>query len=140
MIINQTKDYFKEYIIKNILIMAKRILSPEEMKSQMFGKVNESAFFKQRTNEVDLPSLDTIGDTASAPAATTAPIAKPVSPVATTSLEKVKRLQDSVIEILNTQITNELSSSQIYRAMSCWLDDQGWNAAAKYFFKSADEE
>jgi ferritin len=55
-------------------------------------------------------------------------------------IETVKRLENQIIEILNQQIVNEHESSQIYRAMSCWLDDAGWNDASKYFFKSADEE
>lgn len=51
-----------------------------------------------------------------------------------------ERLEKKVIEILNKQIKNELNSSQMYRAMSCWLDDQKWTAATKTFFKYADEE
>jgi ferritin len=51
-----------------------------------------------------------------------------------------ERLDKSVIEILNKQIKNELNSSQMYRAMSCWLDDQKWPASTKTFFKYADEE
>jgi ferritin len=51
-----------------------------------------------------------------------------------------ERLGKKVIEILNKQIKNELNSSQMYRAMSCWLDDQKWPASVKVFFKYADEE
>lgn len=50
------------------------------------------------------------------------------------------RLDTQVISVLNEQIVNELASSQIYRAMSCWLDDQGWVNAPVYFFNAADEE
>lgn len=51
-----------------------------------------------------------------------------------------ERLEKKIIEILNKQIKNELNSSQMYRAMSCWLDDQKWPASTKTFFKYADEE
>ena len=51
-----------------------------------------------------------------------------------------ERLDKKVIEILQKQIKNELNSSQMYRAMSCWLDDQKWPASTKTFFKYADEE
>jgi ferritin len=56
------------------------------------------------------------------------------------NIENDKRLSDKILDILNKQIKNELESSQIYRAMSCWLDDNGWIGASKYFFKSAQEE
>jgi len=55
-------------------------------------------------------------------------------------IENDKRLSDKITKILNDQIKNELQSSQIYRGMSCWLDDKGWVDAAKYFFKAAQEE
>ena len=56
------------------------------------------------------------------------------------SIENKERLLPEIIEILNLQIANELESSQIYRGMSCWLDDNGWVEATGYFFKSSDEE
>jgi ferritin len=56
------------------------------------------------------------------------------------SIEDKERLSKSVSTILNTQIKNELQSSQIYRGMSCWLDDSGWIGASKYYFKTAQEE
>jgi ferritin len=56
------------------------------------------------------------------------------------SVEDDKRLNDKVLEILNKQIKNELESSQIYRAISCWLDNAKWMNASKYYFKSAQEE
>ena len=56
------------------------------------------------------------------------------------AIENEGRLSEKVAEILNDQIKNELQSSQIYRGMSCWLDNAGWNDAAKYYFKSAQEE
>ena len=52
----------------------------------------------------------------------------------------VTRLSESVLAILNDQIKNELHSSQIYRGMSCWLNDAKWPAGTKLFFKYADEE
>jgi ferritin len=55
-------------------------------------------------------------------------------------IEQQKRLSESILALLNTQIKNELESSQIYRAMSCWAFDTGWLEAAKYYFKSAQEE
>lgn len=56
------------------------------------------------------------------------------------ALEFKQRLQPDIIAILNLQIANELQSSQIYRGMSCWLDNMGFTNAAEYFVKSADEE
>ena len=55
-------------------------------------------------------------------------------------VEDDKRLSDPIIKILNEQIKNELQSSQIYRGMACWLDDEGWISASKYFFKAGQEE
>lgn len=56
------------------------------------------------------------------------------------NIEQQSRLSATILAILNNQIKNELQSSQIYRAMSCWLDDKGWIDASKYYFKSASEE
>jgi ferritin len=58
----------------------------------------------------------------------------------TEAIENDKRLDDKIVAIINEQIKNELESSQIYRGMTCWLDDKGWISASKYFFKSAQEE
>lgn len=55
-------------------------------------------------------------------------------------IENKSRLSDKITKLLNTQIKNELESSQIYRAISCWLDDKGWIGAQKYFWKNAVEE
>lgn len=55
-------------------------------------------------------------------------------------IEKEGRLSEKIIDILNKQIKRELMSSQIYRGMSCWLDNEGWVDAPKYFFTSAQEE
>jgi ferritin len=55
-------------------------------------------------------------------------------------IENEGRLSEKITKILNDQIKNELQSSQIYRGMTCWLDNAGWNDAAKYFFKSSQEE
>lgn len=56
------------------------------------------------------------------------------------NIENEGRLPNKITEILNRQIKNELQSSQIYRGMSCWLDNAGWVDGAKYYFKSAQEE
>jgi len=56
------------------------------------------------------------------------------------NIEKEARLSKGVTDALNTQIKNELESSQIYMGMTCWTDDEGWIGASKYFFKSAQEE
>ena len=56
------------------------------------------------------------------------------------SVEQKVRLSDKITKILNTQIENELYSSQMYRTMSAWLDDEGWISGSKLFFKYADEE
>lgn len=58
----------------------------------------------------------------------------------TSKIEDKGRLSETLISILNEQIKNELMSSQIYRAMSCWLDDKGWIDASKYYFKASNEE
>ena len=55
-------------------------------------------------------------------------------------IENEGRISDEIKDILNTQIKNELMSSQIYRGVSCWCDDKGWIDASKYYFKSAQEE
>lgn len=55
-------------------------------------------------------------------------------------IENEGRLSSGISKILNDQIKNELMSSQIYRGISCWLDNAGWIDAAKYYFKSAQEE
>ena len=52
----------------------------------------------------------------------------------------LERLDPEVLSILNEQIKNELDSSQIYRGMSCWLNDNKWPSGTKLFFKYADEE
>jgi ferritin len=57
-----------------------------------------------------------------------------------TDIENKGRLSDNILKLLNEQIKNELVSSQIYRAMSCYLDDKGWIESQKYYFKSAQEE
>lgn len=56
------------------------------------------------------------------------------------NIENEVRLSEPIINILNEQIKNELQSSQIYRGMTCWLDDNGWIGASRYYFKSSDEE
>jgi ferritin len=55
-------------------------------------------------------------------------------------LEHEARLLKPVIDLLNAQIANELDSSQIYRSMSAWLDEEGWVDGSELFFKYADEE
>lgn len=56
------------------------------------------------------------------------------------SVEAKERLSNKITDLLNTQIANELYSSQVYRGMSAWLDDQGWMGGSGLFFKYADEE
>lgn len=56
------------------------------------------------------------------------------------SIEQKSRLSNSIANILNKQIENELYSSQIYRSFSAWLDDKGWIGGSALFFKYADEE
>lgn len=56
------------------------------------------------------------------------------------SLEQKTRLSDKITSILNKQIENELYSSQMYRTMSAWLDNEGWISGSELFFKYADEE
>ena len=56
------------------------------------------------------------------------------------SIEQKARLSKGIASILNKQIENELYSSQIYRAFSAWLDDEGWIGGSELFFKYADEE
>lgn len=55
-------------------------------------------------------------------------------------IEDKSRLSQNISSMLNDQIQKELESSQIYRAMSCYLDDKGWIGGQKLFFKYADEE
>ena len=52
----------------------------------------------------------------------------------------LERLNEKILKILNEQIKNELNSSQMYRAMSCWLNHKKWPSGTKLFFKYADEE
>jgi len=56
------------------------------------------------------------------------------------SIVDLSRLNESIASVLNAQIKNELNSSQAYRAMSCWLDDNKWPAGTDLFCKYADEE
>jgi ferritin len=56
------------------------------------------------------------------------------------SPETIERLSDNVLKLLNEQIKNELNSSQMYRAISCWMDKNEWVNGTKLFFKYADEE
>jgi ferritin len=55
-------------------------------------------------------------------------------------VENQERLSPAVQEVLNTQIRNELISSQIYKAMSACLDSRGYINGAKVFFKYGQEE
>lgn len=55
-------------------------------------------------------------------------------------LEKLSRLSDNMTNILNEQIVAELESSQIYRAMACWLNKEGWPDATNYYMTTSDEE
>ena len=55
-------------------------------------------------------------------------------------VEDIPRLSKSILGVLNKQIMNELESSQIYRALSAWLNDNDWVDGTKLFFKYANEE
>ena len=55
-------------------------------------------------------------------------------------IENAPQLTTEVASILNTQITNEHQSAQIYFAISAYLDDKGWNNAGKLFLKYGHEE
>lgn len=60
--------------------------------------------------------------------------------ISSSKLVDLERLSPSILEILNEQIKNELNSSQIYRAMACWLNDAKWPSGTDLFIKYADEE
>ena len=53
---------------------------------------------------------------------------------------KEKRISNTIEEILNKQIANEMNSSKLYRAMSNCLEYSGWVGAAKLWKKYAEEE
>lgn len=55
-------------------------------------------------------------------------------------VEEIPRLSKTMLDILNKQIMNELESSQVYRSLSAWLNDNDWVSGTKLFFKYADEE
>ena len=63
-----------------------------------------------------------------------------VTPSAPKKIVDEERLSDTILSILNEQIKNELDSSQIYRGMSSWLNDNKWPEGTKLFFQYADEE
>ena len=63
-----------------------------------------------------------------------------IEAVKKSSIEQKARLSNGITAILNKQIENELYSSQVYRAFSAWLDDEGWIGGSELFFKYADEE
>jgi len=45
-----------------------------------------------------------------------------------------------VEELLNTQITVEAESSQIYLAMACWAEVKGLQGVAQFMYAQSDEE
>lgn len=55
-------------------------------------------------------------------------------------VEQIGRITPELAALLNAQIKNELMSCQMYNGMTCWLDDNGWIGASKYYFKAAQEE
>ncbi|MCK9446970.1 ferritin [bacterium] len=57
-----------------------------------------------------------------------------------TNIVDAYRLNENILSLLNEQIKNELNASQIYRSMSCWLNDQKWPSGSKLFFTYANEE
>jgi ferritin len=56
------------------------------------------------------------------------------------SIENDPRISTELTKLLNNQIKNELTASQMYRGMACWLDDKQLTEASLYFFTSAQEE
>jgi large subunit ribosomal protein L21 len=65
-------------------------------------------------------------------------IGTPIVKGASVTAEIISQFRDDkIIILLNKQIKNELDSSQLYRAISCWLDNEGWLASSKYFNKKA---
>lgn len=56
------------------------------------------------------------------------------------SIEQDSRLSETIANLLNLQVKNELMSSLIYQGVTCFLDQNGWIGASKYFFKNAQEE
>jgi len=52
----------------------------------------------------------------------------------------MKRLSDSLIELLNLRIKQELESAYLYEAMANCLDYKGYSNAAKLWRKDADGE
>jgi ferritin len=49
-------------------------------------------------------------------------------------------IKQNIIDLLQLRIENEAQSSRIYKAMSCWLDLNGYTNAAKLWQKYSDEE
>jgi len=56
------------------------------------------------------------------------------------SIENKPRLSEKINNLLNEQINYELYSAQLYLAISCWLDSDGWISASNYYFESSKEE
>lgn len=52
----------------------------------------------------------------------------------------MKRLSDSLVELLNLRIKQELESAYLYEAMANCLDFKGYSNAAKVYRKDAEDE
>ena len=63
-----------------------------------------------------------------------------VNKVEITPLEFKQTLPQPVIDVLNTQIGNELYSANMYKAASSWFSNGPWSNAFKLFFKYGQEE
>lgn len=56
------------------------------------------------------------------------------------ALEDRSRIKEPLLSMLNNQITAELQSANMYKAMACWLDDKRRFKLSKYFLKYGQEE
>lgn len=55
-------------------------------------------------------------------------------------IEQRSRLSPAILELLNTQIKNELYSAQIYASFASWLDKNNFTGGSKLFLKYSKEE
>lgn len=56
------------------------------------------------------------------------------------SKSHIHMLSKTIEKKLQEQIKKEASSSQIYLAMACWADVNGFSGAAEFLYKHSDEE
>lgn len=50
------------------------------------------------------------------------------------------RIPDSVVQALNEQVKLELGASNSYLAMAVWLEVEGYEGSASYYYAQSDEE